>query len=144
MANTFEAVARAWFENWKGPKSERHADYVIRRPEADVFPAVGRKPIGEITAPQLLAMCKKIEARGALDIARRCWQTCGQVFEDALAHGAIERNPTKDIKPSVALKPRSAGALSFFVFHRPWRWQPACRGLWLRRTGQAEERVSTK
>lgn len=106
MGNTFEAVARTWFDHWKGPRSPRHADYVIRRLEADVFPALGAKPISDITAPQLLAMAKKIEARGALDIARRCWQTCGQVFEYALAHGLIERNPSKDVKPAVALKPR--------------------------------------
>jgi hypothetical protein len=65
LGNTFEAVARAWFDNWKGPRSKRHADYVIRRLEADVFPVIGAKPVADITAPQLLAMAKKIEAPGA-------------------------------------------------------------------------------
>jgi integrase len=106
LATNFEAVARSWHEHWKGPKSARHADYVIRRLEADVFPAIGSKPIGDITAPQLLAMAKKIESRGALDIARRAWQTCGQVFEYALAHGMLERNPAKDVRPGSALKAR--------------------------------------
>jgi integrase len=106
IATNFEAVARAWHENWKGPKSPRHADYVLARLEGDVFPALGRKPIAEITAPQILAMAKKIESRGALDIARRAWQTCGQVFEFALANGIVERNPTKDVRPGAALKPR--------------------------------------
>lgn len=106
LETDFESVARAWHENWKNARSARHADYVIRRLEADVFPVLGAKPIVDITAPQLLAMAKKIESRGALDIARRCWQTCGQVFEYALAHGKVERNPAKDIKPGAALKPR--------------------------------------
>lgn len=106
VGTTFEAVSRQWFEHWKGPKSPRHADYVLRRLEADVFPALGAKPIGEITAPQLLAMAKKIEARGALDIAKRSLQTCGQVFRYAVAHGVIERNPASDVKPGDALKPR--------------------------------------
>lgn len=106
LATNFEAVARSWHEHWKGPKSPRHADYVIRRLEADVFPAIGSKPIGDITAPQLLAMAKRIESRGALDIARRAWQTCGQVFEFALAHGMLERNPAKDVRPGAALKAR--------------------------------------
>lgn len=106
LGNTFEAVARSWHENWKGAKSPRHAEYVIRRLEADVFPVIGAKPVAEVTSPQLLAMAKKIEARGAVDIARRCWQTCGQVFEYALAHGMTERNPAKDIRPGAALKPR--------------------------------------
>jgi integrase len=58
-------------------------------------------------APQLLAMAKKIEGRGAVDLARRCWQTSGQIFEYALAHGKVERNPCKDLKPIVALRPRT-------------------------------------
>ena len=67
MGTTFEAVARAWFEHWRGSKTARHADYVMRRLEADVFPALGNKPITDITAPQLLATAKAIESRGAVD-----------------------------------------------------------------------------
>lgn len=93
IGNTFEAVARAWFDHWKGPKSPRHAEYVMRRLEADVFPDLGARPIASITAPQLLAVAKKIESRGALDIAKRSLQTCGQIFRYAVAHGIIERNP---------------------------------------------------
>lgn len=105
--NSFETVGRAWFEHWKGPKSPRHADYVLRRLEMDVFPELGAKPISDITAPQLVGMAKKIESRGALDIARRAWQTCGQIFEYAVAHGLVERNPSRDIRPGAALKPRT-------------------------------------
>lgn len=106
---TFEAVARAWHENWKAARSPRHADYVIRRLEADVFPAIGAKPIAEVTAPQLLALAKKVESRGAVDLARRSWQTAGQVFEHALAHGLIERNPARDIRLGAVLKTRQKG-----------------------------------
>lgn len=109
IGNTFEAVARAWHANWKTARSERHADYVIRRLEADVFPVLGSKPIAEITAPQLLTLAKRVESRGALDIARRTLQTCGQVFAYAVAHGLAERNPARDVKPEVALRPRKPG-----------------------------------
>jgi integrase len=105
-ANTLEAVARQWWAHWKGPRSPRHADYVIRRLEADVFPRLGAKPITSITAPQLVAMAKAIEARGALDIAKRAMQTCGQIMRYAAAHGLIERNPAADVRPADALKPR--------------------------------------
>lgn len=104
-ANTFELVARQWWEHWKGPKSPRHADYVLRRLEADVFPALGGRPLASVTAPALLAMAKAIEARGAVDIAKRSLQTCGQIMRYAVAHGLIERNPAADVKPSDALKP---------------------------------------
>lgn len=106
IGNTFESVARAWYKDWSGPKSERHAVYVLRRLEADVFPVLGAHPIADIKAPQILAMAKRIEARGALDIARRAVQTAGQVFGYAVAHGLAERNPVRDFRPSDALKPR--------------------------------------
>ena len=106
LGTSFEAVARAWLEDWKGPRSPRHADYVLRRLESDVFPVLGRKPVGEVTAPQLLAMAKRIESRGAIDIAKRALQTCGQVLRYAVAHGQLERNPAADVKPGDTLKPR--------------------------------------
>lgn len=103
--NSFESVARQWWNHWKHARTERHADYVIRRLEADIFPVIGNKPIHSITAPTLLMAIKKIESRGALDIAKRALSTCGQVFRYAVGHGLAERNPATDIKPSDVLKP---------------------------------------
>jgi integrase len=106
LGTTFESIARTWWDQWKGARSARHADYVIRRLEFDVFPAIGRLPVAEVTAPKLLAMARKIESRGALDIAARCLQTSGQILRFAVAHGVLERNPASDVKPSDALRPR--------------------------------------
>lgn len=106
--NTFEIVARQWYDHWKGPKNARHAGYVLARLEADVFPAIGAQPIAEITAPELVRMVKTIEKRGALDIAKRCLQMTGQIFRYAIAHGigGTSRNPATDIKPTDVLTPR--------------------------------------
>jgi integrase len=81
----------------------------LRRLAADVFPDIGNKPIADITAPMLVRVAKRIEARGAIDIARRALQTCGQVFRYAVANGHIERNPAADIRPSDVLQSRKAG-----------------------------------
>jgi len=107
--HSFESVARQWFDHWKGPKNVRHAGYVLARLEADVFPAIGPKPVAEIVAPDLVKMVKAIEARGALDIAKRCLQMTGQVFRYAIAHGigGTSRNPATDIKPTDVLTPRT-------------------------------------
>ena len=78
QANSFEAVARTWFNGWKAARSPRHAEYVIRRLEADVFPMIGSRPISEIQAPELVKIMKAIQRRGALDIAKRCYQMTGQ------------------------------------------------------------------
>ncbi|MCX7217212.1 MAG: tyrosine-type recombinase/integrase [Burkholderiales bacterium] len=67
QAHSFEAVARTWFEGWKSARSLRHADYVIRRLEADVFPLIGSRPVSEIQAPELVKMMKAIQRRGAIE-----------------------------------------------------------------------------
>lgn len=104
--NSFEAVARDWYASWAAARSPRHAEYVLRRLEADVFPAIGKRPVSEIKAPELVAMMKAIEKRGALDIAKRAFQTTGQVFRYAIAHALADRNPTADVKPSDVLASR--------------------------------------
>ncbi len=43
-ATTFEKVVRQWWAHWKGLRSPRHADYVIRRLEADVFATNQKSP----------------------------------------------------------------------------------------------------
>jgi len=104
---SFESVARAWHDHWRSSRSESHTQYVIRRLEADVFPVIGKLPIRQVTAPRLVTMAKLIEGRGALDIAKRSLQTCGQVLRYAVAHGFIERNPGADLKPGEVLRTRS-------------------------------------
>jgi integrase len=106
QVNSFEAVARGWHEYWKTARSQSHVDYVLRRLEADVFPEIGHRPLGELKAQDFVRVVKKIEARGALDIAKRALQTCGQVARYAVAHGLLERNPVADVKPGDVLKGR--------------------------------------
>ena len=103
-ADSFESIASSWMEHWKDGKSPRHVDYVKRRMEADILPCLGARPIAEIEAPELVAMTKAIEQRGARDIAKRALETTGQVFRYAIAHGHARRNPASEIRPSDILK----------------------------------------
>jgi integrase len=102
--DSFQSVARVWWEHWQDGKSPRHADYVKRRMEADILPCLGARPVAAIEAPELVAMTKAIEARGARDIAKRALETTGQVFRFAIAHGYATRNPASEIRPSDILK----------------------------------------
>lgn len=102
--NTFEIVAREWWAHWSPNRTPRHAGYVMRRLEADVFPAIGARAITSIEAPDLVAMLKTIEARGAMDIAKRAHETTAQIFRHAIAHGKSSRNPAVDFKPGDFLK----------------------------------------
>lgn len=103
-ANSFQNIASLWLEHWKDGKSPRHVDCVKRRMEADILPCLGARSITEIEAPELVAMTKAIEQRGARDIAKRALETTGQIFRFAIAHGYATRNPAGEIRPSDILK----------------------------------------
>jgi len=107
--NGFEVVAREWYARWSPSWSASHAATVIGRLTLDVFPRLDARPIGEITAPEVLKMLRAIEFRGALETAHRVRTICGQVFRYAVATGRADRDPTVDLKD--ALKPYKKGNL---------------------------------
>lgn len=96
--NTFKAVALEWFAKHRKKVNAQYADRLIRRLEKDIFPLLGNRLISEITPPELLSVLSKVEKRGAIVIAKRLKQTCGQVFRYAVATGRAERDPTQDLK----------------------------------------------
>jgi integrase len=100
-ANSFELIAREWFAKFSPQWAPSHADKIIRRLENDAFPWMGSKPIADITPPQLLAVIRRTETRGALDTAHRVKQNCGQVFRYAVATGRAERDPSQDLKDAI-------------------------------------------
>lgn len=107
--NTFEVWADKWVQKWSVGKSERHVSYVKRRLETDIYPAIGNKPINDITAYEIVDTVKGIAERGAVDIAKRAHQTIGQVFRYAIAHGRdskVTSNPSIEIKPSDIIQTR--------------------------------------
>lgn len=112
--NSFEVIAREWHEVNLAKWTPRHAAFVIKRLEADVFPEIGAFPIADITPPQLLAAIRKIESRGAQEIAHRALQTTGQVFRYAIVTGRAERSPASDLKG--ALKPVQRGHYAAFDY----------------------------
>lgn len=105
QGHTFENVARKWWDRWRLANSPRHAGYVIRRLETDVFPAIGQLPINSITAKTVVACVRGIEARGVSDLAHRQLNKINQVFRFAIVNDFAERNPAADIKPSDILLP---------------------------------------
>ncbi|MBL8224462.1 MAG: tyrosine-type recombinase/integrase [Chromatiales bacterium] len=97
-ADSFEAVAREWLARRAPGWAANHASKIERRLEADVFPYIGREPVNAITAPTLLTVLRRVEARGALETAHRIHQNCGQVFRYAVATGRAERDPSGDLR----------------------------------------------
>jgi integrase len=88
---SFEIIAREWHS--KQVWDEKHTKVVLRSLEVNAFPYIGSLPIHKITAHDILSMLQKMEARNALDSARRVNQRCADVFEYAINKKLCEYNP---------------------------------------------------
>lgn len=119
---TFEHVAREWWETvHKAKVSEGHADRTLVRLENDVFPWLGRRPIGAIEAPELLETLRRVLARGAIETTHRIKDSCAQVFRFGVASGLCTRNPAADLRDALppvparhfaaVVEPKRAGEL---------------------------------
>ena len=105
--NSFEKVAREWHEVQSTAWTPNHSKTVMMRLETDIFPEIGKMPINEVTPPILLDALRKIEKRGALDIAKRAKQTVGQICRYAIAIGMAERDISADLRGVLKTAPKS-------------------------------------
>lgn len=104
---TFEKIARQWHENAKAQWAKIHASDIIRSLERDVFPTIGDLPIAQLTPPLVLAVLREIEARGAVETAKRVRQRISAVFVYAIAQGICQTDPAE--KLGKVLKPLRKG-----------------------------------
>jgi integrase len=81
--------------------SDGHADRTRIRMEQDLFPWLGRRPIAEIDAPELLTCIRRVEARGAIETAHRVKDTAGQVFRYGIATGKCKRDWAADLRDAL-------------------------------------------
>lgn len=84
QGNTFEKVAMEWYNTAKSQWSDGHAVTIISRLKRDVFPPLGKRLISEITAADILATLRLVEARQAFESAHRIKTIIGQVFTFAI------------------------------------------------------------
>ena len=98
---TFKAVALEWLEKFKHEWTESHHKGISGRLRRELFPWIGDRPVGEITAPELLLSLRRIEARGHLENAHRALTNAGQVFMYAIATGRAKRNPAADLRGAI-------------------------------------------
>ena len=102
-ADTFKVTALEWYAMKLDSWSSHYAIREKRNLEKDLFPFLGARRIGDIEAIELLATVRRVEERGALDVAHRVLTTAGQVWRYAVATGRTPRDITADIRG--ALKP---------------------------------------
>jgi integrase len=121
--NTFRAVAE---EVLVKLEREGRADVTLAKKRwllDFAYPAIGERPVAEITAPEVLAILRKVEALARYETERRLRSTCGMVFRYAIATGRAERDPSVDLRGALTA-PR--------VIHRAAIVDPAGIGALLR------------
>lgn len=105
--NTFEAVARDWYDHKKADWSDINAETVLKRLEKDVFPVIGKVPIKTITHKTLLDLASSVKERGAHELAKRIIQMCRHIYQYAVVTGRAEKNIAADLKGLVKSEPKS-------------------------------------
>jgi len=110
-SNTFKSVAEEVLEKLekegRAPRTLEKLHWLLDF----AYPSIGELRIAEITAPELLSVLRKVEARGRYETARRLRSTCGMVFRYAIATGRAERDPSADLRGALTaprVKHRSA------------------------------------
>lgn len=101
--NSFTMVAREWIALKSPGWSPSHTSKMTSVLENDVFPYIGVRDIGEITAPEMLAVLKRIDTRSPVT-ARKAYSACKQIFFHAIVSGRAKTNPTDGL--TALLSPR--------------------------------------
>jgi integrase len=96
--NSFQAIALEWWNKEKGLWTKAHADRVKVTLEKEAFPLIGSMEISKITSQDCLVVVRKVESRGALDVASRIKQRMAAVFRYAIYTGYVNNNPVDALR----------------------------------------------
>lgn len=97
QANSFELLGREFVQQKGRVWSVSNCNKIARMLERDVYPFIGRRPVSELTAPQILEVLRRMETRGAVYSAHRVRSTISQVMRYAISTGRAERDPCPDL-----------------------------------------------
>lgn len=97
ITNSFEGVCLEWQATRRATWSDIYAADTKRLFEHDVFPVLGKRPIGDIQPLELLELLRKIEDRGANELATKVRRRCGEVYAYAIVTGRAKYNPARDL-----------------------------------------------
>ncbi|RYD85930.1 MAG: DUF4102 domain-containing protein [Verrucomicrobiaceae bacterium] len=95
--NTFRIVAEEWFARETKELAESYRSRLRTRLDDDLMPDLGNRPIAAIEPIEVLDTIRKIEARGAIEMAKRVKQMASNIFKYGVATMRCQRDPTADI-----------------------------------------------
>lgn len=93
----FREVAKDWWSRYMLRGNAEYAGESWRRLERDVLPELGNKPLTKIDAPAILALLRRVEARGTLEVAHKLKSHISQIMRYGIACGYIFSNPARDL-----------------------------------------------
>ncbi len=102
MFVTFEGVAQEWLELQSQSLSPETLSILGARLNSGLYPYLGSRPIGSITAVEVLAALRKIEARGRHETAHRVRALAGRVFRYAVATGRAKHDVAAGLRDALA------------------------------------------
>ena len=105
VKNSFEAVTREWAEKQSGKWTAKTKERVLARLEQYILPSLGKRPIKSNTAPELLAVLRKMENQGVVTSAHIVRGECGRIFRYAIATGRAERDVAADLRGAISSMP---------------------------------------
>ncbi len=73
----------------------------LARMENDVFPWLGKRPIAEIDAPEILVVLKRVDGRGARFTAHRIRSEISRVFRYGIKEGHCKADPARDLVDAI-------------------------------------------
>ena len=94
---TLADVAQEWLEKFSPGWSPKYASVVKNALDKNLLHHLGNHPVVEVSAPQLLAALRRVEASGRLDTAHKLRSVCGQIWRYAIATGRAERDIAHDL-----------------------------------------------
>ena len=101
-SDSFESIAREWHEKQKAKLVAVTARDTLSKLVNHVFPHIGSRTIGEITAPEVLAVLRRLESAGKVSAAHRTKQIISRVFRYAVATGRATHDPAADLRGALA------------------------------------------
>jgi integrase len=102
MRVTFEGVAQEWLELQSKSLAPETLSILGARLNSGLYPYIGSRPISSITAVEVLAALRKIEARGRHETAHRVRALAGRVFRYAVATGRAKHDVAADLRDALA------------------------------------------
>lgn len=119
--DTFKIVAEEWLHKieteGRAPKTMQKVRWLLDF----AYPLIGNRPVGNITAPELLTVLRTVEVRGRYESARRLRSTCGSVIRYAIATGRAQHDVSSDLQDALItpkvrhhaaiVEPQKVGAL---------------------------------